>query len=68
MADVPVVDEATGSWVPFLIIVTLFVIRWLCYGQGAGPVRFRRWYNLQVSYHYLISVVRGKGIYVIIKL
>ena len=36
-----------GSWLPLIAILILALIRWLAFGTGDTPVRFRRWYNIQ---------------------
>lgn len=36
-----------GSWIPFIIIVILLGARWLVYGQGGIPLKFRRFFNNQ---------------------
>ena len=42
-------DETShGSWIPLFIVCSLLLLRWLAYGQGNTPVRFRRWYNMKV--------------------
>jgi hypothetical protein len=43
-------DESShGSWTPLILVCALLLLRWLAYGQGNTPVRFRRWYNMKVS-------------------
>jgi hypothetical protein len=42
-----------GSWIPLLLIVSLIFLRWLCYTDGATPIRIRRWYNMQVRVRYV---------------
>jgi hypothetical protein len=42
-------EKQQGSWLPLVAVIVMLVIRWLVYGQGNIPVRFQRWYNMQVS-------------------
>lgn len=37
-----------GSWLPLAVVVLLIVIRWLCVGTSKVPVRFRRFFHMQV--------------------
>ncbi|CAB9529261.1 expressed unknown protein [Seminavis robusta] len=39
--------ESEGSWIPLIVILVLVFLRWLAYGTGSVPIRFRRWYNIQ---------------------
>ena len=41
--DEPPTTETEGSWVPFLLICLLLIIRWLTYSKSDIPIKFRRW-------------------------
>ncbi|GKY92524.1 hypothetical protein MPSEU_000222700 [Mayamaea pseudoterrestris] len=36
-----------GSWLPMAALIMLLLIRWLYFGAGDIPTRFRRWSKLQ---------------------
>ena len=53
MADEPNAEEPQGSWIPFIVLVTLLAIytaRKIAYGEGRTSMRIRRFYNVQVSF------------------
>ena len=39
----PTTETEEGSWVPFLLICLLLIIRWLTYSKSDMPIKFRRW-------------------------
>lgn len=41
-------QEKQGSWYPFLLVAIVLLVRWLYFGQGQVPIRFRRWFHTQV--------------------
>ena len=41
-------EESQGSWMPLVVLLVLLLVRWLAYGTSNIPVRFRRFYNMQV--------------------
>jgi len=41
-------EEQQGSWGATIILLTLFITRWLCFSQGRVAVTFRRWIQMQV--------------------
>ena len=47
-------DEPKGSWIPFCVIVTLWIIYKIAYGTGRTPMRIRRFYNVQVRFAFFI--------------
>ena len=53
MADEPNAEEPQGSWIPFIVLVTLLAIytaRKIAYGEGRTSMRIRRFYNVQVCF------------------
>ena len=52
MTDSSEASPESGSWWPFLLILSLLLARWLSYGEGATPVQFRRWYTKQVRLYF----------------
>lgn len=48
-------EEVEGSWIPFVLLTILFLMRWVVYGEGA--VGIRRWYNMRVSYMLVLYVI-----------
>eukprot|EP00527_Entomoneis_sp_CCMP2396_P007140 CAMPEP_0198144326 /NCGR_PEP_ID=MMETSP1443-20131203/14541_1 /TAXON_ID=186043 /ORGANISM="Entomoneis sp., Strain CCMP2396" /LENGTH=82 /DNA_ID=CAMNT_0043807697 /DNA_START=68 /DNA_END=316 /DNA_ORIENTATION=- len=40
-------SSSSGSWLPFVVLIVLLILRWLAYGEGNIPVKVRRWYKMQ---------------------
>jgi hypothetical protein len=38
-----------GSWLPFIAIVVILVIRWLAVASGNIPIRVRKWFHSTVG-------------------
>ena len=48
-------DEVEGSWLPSIIVGTIMMLIWLRNGNGNTPVRFRRWFNIQVNKNFFFN-------------
>ena len=44
------IEEVEGSWIPTIILSMVILTVWLGYGAGDIPVKWRRWYNIQVGF------------------
>jgi hypothetical protein len=40
-------DARVGSWTPALLLLLLFIIRWLYASPNEAATRFRRWLGMQ---------------------
>lgn len=52
------IEQAEGSWTTTILITLLGLVVWLLYGKGERPVRFRRWYNLEVRKRCTAGVIQ----------
>lgn len=47
-SDSGAVQKNEGSWIPLIILISVLLIRWLCYSDGNLPIQVRRWIKARV--------------------